>query len=142
MSRNPIVFPDAEAVVIEHVARKLLGFGWSVPVVRRIPNPRPATFVRILRTGGTRATLVTEAAQLTVDVWSNEPTFAAELAQLVAAIMRAAPPALVGGTPCYLVEDLSTPADLPDPSSNQPRHTFSVLMHLRGQTQIPDPASA
>lgn len=130
MTAQPIVFPDAVATVLNHVAAQLPSHGYTgVPTHKNIPTTRPPRFVRALRTGGPRHNLVVDAAQITVECWADTDVAAEDLAQVVRGVVNAMP----YNTACYRVDELGGPADLPDPASNQSRTTWSVLVYLRGQ---------
>lgn len=123
-----VIFPDAAAAVIAHLDDVL-----DVPVSRTVPNPRPASFVTVLRTGGAAAdAAVVDGAQLTFEAWASDHPSAHDLAQLVRAHVRAMAGQVIDGTAVYRVEEFSGPQDLPDPESTQPRWTFTALVHVRG----------
>jgi hypothetical protein len=126
-----IVFPPAVATMIDYLRSQLAHLGDSAPVVHAIPDPRPGRFVHVLRTGGVRHTVVTDAAQLTLECWADRPDHAEALAQTVRALVNAMSTRSTWAT-VYLVEEASGPAELPDLISNQSRYTWSVLVHLRG----------
>lgn len=125
MSLQPVVFPDA----VETVADYLNTVMPSVPTHRRVPAIRPGAWLRIIRTGGVRNTVVTDAAQITIEAWANDAGVAADLAQLTRAWLHASV-----GVICYGVDELGGPADLPDIESQQQRYTFTLIIHLRGTT--------
>lgn len=127
-----ILFPNAGRVVIDHLESRLVELGQACPVVHTVPTPRPAKFVKVIRTGGIRQTLVTDSAQLTFEAWANSPTTAELLAETVRAIVYAMKATVVGGVRIANVEELSGPADLPDPDSQQHRYTFSAFIQTRG----------
>lgn len=61
MSARPlVVMPDAVAVTVGYLRHALAAAGAPVPVVSRIPNPRPKKFVRVRRVGGLRETPVSD----------------------------------------------------------------------------------
>lgn len=121
---QPIVFPDAVEVVLDYYATVLPG----VESHRQIPASRPTQWLRVLRTGGVRETLVTDAAQITVEAWADTPAAATDLAQLARAHLNASL-----GVIAWRIEELGGPADLPDLESQQHRYTWTALVHLRGQ---------
>lgn len=133
-----IVFPDATMVVLDHLAATLPTFGSAASTHREIPDPRPALFIRVLRTGGTRYSLVSDGAQLTFEAWATTSAAAHDLAQLARGIVNAMPGTVIGGVAVYRVDELSGPGDLPDPVSNQQRYTWSAVVHLRGAAVEPD----
>ncbi len=122
-----IVFPDTVALVVTH-----LGDNLDEPVYSRIPNPRPAEFVTVQRTGGPRRNLVTDEAQITVDSWAQTPAEAHDLAQLARAYINSLPGQQVDGVAIYKSDELAGPADLPDPLSDQPRYSQSFAISARG----------
>ena len=126
-----IVFPDAEQVLCDWLEPALAARGTAVPVTTRVPSPRPARFVRVIRTGGVRATLVTDAPQVTVESFAGTEAAAAALAQLCRALLNAAP-GQVAAAVVYKVVELAGPQNLPDPLTDQIRYTQTFEIHLRG----------
>lgn len=123
-----ITFPNCAALVIIRMRAALPGLTF----VHDVPNPRPATFVRIFRTGGPKATLVTDAAQLTIESWAADADTACDNAELVRAHINDLPGRVVNGHAFYLVEEMSGPAELPDPVSMSRRFTWTASVHVRG----------
>lgn len=122
-----ITFPDTVALLIGHLDANL-----TEPVRHRIPNPRPATFVTLRRTGGPKRNLVTDQAQVTAESWADTDQAAHDLAQEVRALLNALPGTVVDGVAVYRCDELSGPADLPDPLSDQARYSQSFSVALRG----------
>lgn len=127
-----IVFPNAGRAVIDHLETRLAALGQACPVVHTVPKSRPAKFVKVIRTGGIRQTLVTDSAQLTFEAWANSPTVAETLIEYVRAVIHAMKATVVSGVRIAAIEELSGPADLPDPDSQQYRYTFSAFVQTRG----------
>jgi hypothetical protein len=127
MTSELIVFPDIEGGLIDYLNDAL---AWAVH--GPIPNPRPARFTRVIRTGGPRATLVTDGAQVTIESWGVTETQSAGDAQTVRAHVNALRGEQVAGATVYLVEELSGPGNLPDPDSAQARYVQSFRIHVRG----------
>lgn len=128
-----LVFPDVAEVAVEAAAAGLADAGRTVPVGTVVPNPRPAEFVRITRAGGLRRNLVTEDARVVVEAWAQADEDAADLAELVRAVLHA----LAGTTSdddvrVYRVDDTEGPADDPDPMSDQPRYQLALSITVRG----------
>lgn len=124
---SAVTFPDVAAVVISRLktALPLLAFHHDVP------NPRPTTFIRIFRTGGPRANLVVDSAQLTVESWAPDVDTAMTNAQAVRARLNAlyeqyASPAI------YRIDEFSGPQELPDPLSDSRRVTWTAAVLIRG----------
>lgn len=127
-----IVFPDATSVTIDYLLDRLAEHAETIPVVKDIPDPRPARFVRVLRLGGPRRNLVVDQATLAVESWDDDPAGAMDLAQLVRGLLHAAEGVTEDGTTIYTVDEFSGPAELPDPLSNQPRVTQQFSIGFRG----------
>jgi hypothetical protein len=117
-----VLFPDVEMALCNLLRNPLLG----VPVVADIPATRPAEFVRVIRTGGPRETLRSEAAIVAVEAWAQKKARAVELANKARAVLNAADGSVFG------VRELSGPAYLPDPSSTQIRYTMTFQARTRG----------
>jgi len=124
---EPIFFPDAEAAWRTHLDTLL-----DVPVSVQVPNPRPSSFVRVIRTGGPRANVVVDNVQLTIECWADTTVAAAALASVVRAHVNAAQGGPVGGVWCGRVAEMGGPANLPDPSTDQYRYSWSVMAAMRG----------
>lgn len=128
-----ILFPDAAATVIGALNTQLPAFGFTaVPVRSRVPAQRPARFVRVFRTGGPRANIVTDGAQLTVEAWSTSDVEAHDLAQAARAIVGGLEGTVTGGVTVCTVDEFSGPAFLPDPTSDQSRFTWTTSVNVRG----------
>lgn len=128
-----IVFPDAVAATIGALNSQLSALGFAgVPVRSRVPNPRPSRFVLVFRTGGPRANIVTDGAQVTVEAWADNDADAHDLAQAARAIVNSLEGTVTGGVTFYGVEELAGPGNLPDPESNQSRYTWSSIVNVRG----------
>lgn len=124
-----IVFPDPVAALVADLS--IPGYA-DVPVVGRIPNPRPSRFVRALRIGGPRRDIVADNAMLTIEAWAESDAQSALLAQATRAAVNALAGTVLGGAAVYEVTELSGPANLPDPDSSQSRHTWTVEIAMRG----------
>lgn len=127
------VFPDAAAVACSCLAAGLPAQGFEgVSCGTRVPDPRPAAFVRVLRTGGPQDTPVTDYAQLTIESWADDEGTAQDVAQMCRALLMASVGSRVNSTPVCGYEELNGPQNLPDPTSAQPRYTFTIRYRLRG----------
>lgn len=124
-----VVFPDTVSAVCAHLGSELAARGYAgIHVGRLVPAVRPSVLVQVNRTGGTRngdPSVPLEQAQVTVDCWGPSPAAAHDLAQLARALARSTPGA-------YRVDEISGPADVPDPLSNQPRFRATYLITVRG----------
>lgn len=128
-----ILFPDAVAAVISALNAQLPDLGFTgVPVRTKVPNPRPARFITVFRTGGPRLNIVVDSAQVTVEAWAADGGSAHDLAQAARAIINSLEGTSVSGTLMYGINEFSGPADLPDPESGQSRYTWSTSVNTRG----------
>ena len=129
--------PSASNIVVTYDNAAALVIAYLKPLVtplevhHDVPNTRPATFIRILRTGGPRDGVL-DLAQLTVESWA----YAADTAETNAQIVRRHLNNLVGQVlslhPVYKVIELSGPHELPDPLSDSRRVTWSAQVWIRG----------
>jgi hypothetical protein len=124
-----LVFPDAEAVVIDYLDDQLDG---DVPVSLTIPTTRPDEFVTVQRSGGPRLNMVADRPVLLVECWAQGATRAKAIAEEARALITAMRGQVIGGVTIYHVNDAAGPSYLPDPSSTQPRYTFTVEVAMRG----------
>lgn len=124
--------PDAVAVVTGYLRAALADAGQPVPVVSRIPSPRPATFVRVERIGGTRQTVVSDRPRLDIHCWAETETAAHDLAALSRGLLGAIP-GVRDGVTVYSVAEVGGPIWLPDAESSQPRYAFALEIHMRGR---------
>lgn len=125
---TPVTFPDAAACAVT-----ILNAALTPTVYTRVPNPRPATFVRLSRDGGIRRSVVVDQATLVVECWAASEEAAQDLAQLARAALHAAEATTVGsyGT-VYRVDEVAGLSFAPDPESDQPCYRFTVSLALRG----------
>jgi hypothetical protein len=128
-----VVFPDVEATVRIWLEDVLPSYGLTHKVHTRVPNPRPAKFIRIQRTGGPSTNVVVDGAQVTFEVWDNSSAAAAKDAQTVRAVLNATRNVRTpSGDLIYRVDEFSGPSLLPD-ASDQHRYSWTVRMHMRGE---------
>ena len=120
-----ILFPDAEGLLVTYLAGLL-----TEPVSTKVPDPRPATFVTIFRTGGGPNGLVTDNPLLAYEAWAATEIAASNLAARVGAYLRAVD--VVDGTQFYGPVTVTGPINLPDPASGQARYTGFVSVGVRG----------
>lgn len=132
MANQVIVFPDARTIAINYVRAALVARGeTTVKVQSRIPTPNDRDLVRIFRTGGV-STLVTDDAQLTIEVYALTDVRAHDLAQLVRALLKAARGTVQGGVTVYGVNEFTGPNEFPDPITEKPRYSWSIHFSVRG----------
>lgn len=127
-----IVFPDVTAAMTTLLRSRLAALGSSVPVGTRVPNPRPAAFVLVRRVGGATRNLVVDEATLVVEAWAANESASHDLAQLARAVVHSALGTTTTAGTIYRTDEFAGPASLPDPDSDQARHTFTVSVAARG----------
>lgn len=132
---DPIIFPDAVAIVVHYLQFEFALRSETAPVSSGVRSPRPSRFVTVRRVGGVRQTIVSDAASLTVEAWAPLEQDARDLAQLCRALIVAMEGTAQEDVPIYRVTEFAGPADLPDPQSNIPRCTFTVSISVRGTTE-------
>jgi hypothetical protein len=123
-----VTFPDAAAVVLERLRIALPALQFA----HEVPNPRPAVFIRIYRVGGPEANLVVDAALLAIESWAPDAGTAAANAEQVRGHLRALPEQAGQSPQVYRVRSASGPAELPDPSSQSRRVTWTAEVLVRG----------
>ena len=119
-----VKFLDVPLLVCAYLRASSLLTGLYVGT--NVPPTRPAEFFRVLRTGGAKETLRSEAAQITVEAWAQTEARASDLLSTARAILNAADAQLFG------VREFSGPANLPDPTTAQIRFTMSFQIRARG----------
>lgn len=120
------MFPDPETLVVDYL-RALIA---PIKAYTRVPAQRPASFVRVVRTGGSLRSVAHEDAQITVECWSTDSVAASDLARRVAGLLEVmdvpgghvpqGPPGWVG-----------RPAYLEDPIAGVPRYLMTCIVRLR-----------
>ncbi len=138
MSAEVVVFPDVVEAVTLYLRGELAGRGFTTTVATDVPTTRPAELVRVLRTGGVHHAdpgVPVEQAQITVECWAQAGQGDAhDLAQLCRALLFAARGVVEGVLFCR-AEEIAGPAYLPDPLSDDPRYTLTVLLTVRGDPE-------
>ena len=130
-----ILFPDAALTVVTYLAAELADRSDTAVVRTRVPDVRPDRFVRVERLGGVRTNLVTDSAVVTVECWAATEADAAELAQLVRALIFASEGTTQGGAAVYNVTEVGGLAHLPDPDTEHQRYVFTAQIGLRGTAE-------
>lgn len=122
LTESPIIFPDAEETVREYLLPLMPG----VRIATRVPNPRPASWLRIMRTGGPRESRFVDRPQITLEGWGPDENTAGQLLEDARAWLNAA------GGRIFGVEEIGGPANLPDPTTAQIRYTMTLWVRIRG----------
>lgn len=141
MIRPVIVMPDAVAVAADYLRGALKATGRPVPVVSRVPSPRPPAFVRVQRVGGTQQTPVSDRPRLDFHCWAESESSASDLTALARGLVNAMP-GVRGGVTVYRVQEVGGPMWLPDDQTSAPRYAFAVEIHMRGRVlDTPNPVA-
>ncbi len=89
-------------------------------------------FVKVIRTGGPRATPVSDRPQLTFEAYAKRGSRAWELAEEARAAVLALAGTTVDGTNVKEIGEPGGPSNLPDPIfPDYARYTFTLTVHLR-----------
>ncbi|WP_157509584.1 hypothetical protein [Leifsonia sp. Root4] len=99
-----------------------------VKVATKVPATRPASFVRVYRTGGAALNRVLDQPQITVDAWAANEVDAFELAAKCREAL------LNNASQMQLVRGATEVGGLhlnPDPGTNTPRYRFTVGLSVR-----------
>ena len=116
---------DVEQAVTGHL-RALLG----VPVVTRVPDPRPPVFVQVRRVGGT-AELVWDRPRLDVFAWAGSDEAAHDLGMAARAALHDLQGTSALGVPCYQASEFLGPRRADDEATGTPRVWLTVDLSLR-----------
>ncbi|MFH0243592.1 hypothetical protein ACGRHY_14460 [Streptomyces sp. HK10] len=119
-------FPDLNAALIGY----LTPLRAPVPVVSRVPDPRPDRLVQVRRVGGQAEPPVRDAARVDVHCWDPDDAAAMNLALAVRAEVWALSGTSLLGVPCYRVSEFLGPRLDDDPVTGSPRvwATYSLLV--------------
>lgn len=126
-----IIDADAEALIITYLDEEIRKYEVppEVPVADRPPQSGD-TFVVVARTGGVRRDLVTDQAQITIDVVAGRNTDALLLIRLIRALLNDVWGKSLQGHAIYSVAELSGPYQ--NPTENDPnRYTQTFLIAIR-----------
>jgi hypothetical protein len=118
-----IQFPDIEGA--------LVGFLKNVNIAAstKVPNPRPAEFVTLRRTGGVRVGPVTDTPLVDFEAYAANDLKAQQLGERVRGLIseRTGIAANV-----YRVGEVGGLANLPDPDTTGSRYVFKAEFRVRG----------
>jgi hypothetical protein len=117
-------FDDVEAMVNPFIKAHSGG----AKVGTKVPNPRPAVFVRAWVTGGSAVNRVLERVQITVDVWAGSTVAASALISDIrhAFLNDYTDMPLVRG-----VEEITRPYYNPDGDADRYRFTVALMARAR-----------
>ena len=99
--------------------------GLGVPVATEVPAARPASFIRVLATGGVERNLGQVDPTFLVECWAGSSVAAEALARTAWQTLRAAQGVVLGdGTAWAAQASLTLPVDYPDARTGSPRFQF------------------
>lgn len=126
-----VVYPDAEALVLDAIADEL-----SVTKHSVVPTDRDGTetFLACRRVGGPNRDVVVDDATLSIEAWAPTKAAAHDLIQQARGVLHSLVGSQLDGVPVYDVSEFAGPAYLPDPDSSHPRYTLTASVSLRGST--------
>jgi len=126
------MFPDTEAVVVTYLNSRLQSAGSAARASTRVPNPRPASLVRVMRTGGTLRSVSHEDSHITVECWAASSVDAISLTRQVAAWLSE-----LDQSGCHVPQGhtgwVGRPVYLEDPTAEVPRYVMTVIVRSRIQ---------
>jgi hypothetical protein len=116
------MFRDIEALACAFFRDEL-----AVPTASEVPRDRPATFLRVWRTGGAAVNRRLDAPILTVQAWAPTKVAAAELGNRARSYLYDAGGRLL---PVSRLEETTGAYYDPDPATESPRVTFSATLYV------------
>jgi len=121
-----LTFPDIEDLLATHLAAAL-----GVPAgTRAAPE---SSFIRVLRTGGPPATRVSDSPQVTVEAYHRLESGAINLLERARLALMELPGTAVDGFRVKSAEIIGGPSNLPDPTHESHRYTFTAVVQIRGK---------
>lgn len=130
MTLELVAPPDAEAEIAAHLAARLHALGDTAAVATHIPNPAPSRIVRVIRAGGVKLDLITDAALMITECCDDDEVAAADLARKVRAIIFQSAPGYVNSVWCSEIREGGTAFE-PDPETLKPRYVITAEWHLQ-----------
>lgn len=121
-----LAFPDVEELLSVH-----LGAVLGVPAGTRLAAV--SSFVRVLRTGGPAPTRITDSPQVTIEAYHSRESGAIALLGRARRALADLPGTDLGGWAVKSVTELGGPANLPDPTTESHRYTFTAVVQIRGK---------
>lgn len=121
-----VVFPNTVVLVIDYLDNLL-----SIPVDSRVPDPRPARWVQVRRTGGVKL-FVRDRVNLTFTSWdADDEDRCAQTLYEVRGFVHDLWNSRVLGPQVYGVQELSGPIDDNDEKSGDHISWFSCQLDIR-----------
>jgi hypothetical protein len=122
--------PDIEATLVAILADEL-----DVPAYSQVPRDRQSgsdPFVVVRRLGGVRGSYVTDEPMVTIEAWAPDRSDAFALCAEACDVLFDLPGTVTDGVTFYRTVETSGPTNLPDPDSQMPRYTSTLLVRVRG----------
>ena len=124
-----IIYADAEQLIIDYLTEQLPPLGVQVPISDRVPLDSTSS-ITVIRTGGVRRDLVTDEAQLTVDVRGPTNSECVRILNLARALINDLYGRSLAGHAIYSTRELSGPYSNPTPADLN-RYSQSFLVAVR-----------
>lgn len=118
---------DGVAVAVAYLKGQFTARGETASVSSKVPNPRPAKFVKVRVMGGFRPDQSRYAPMLTFECWGPDDVTASDLGRLTEALIEAMPDLHDG---CTHVVQVGGLINQPDPESGSPRFVFTKQIYL------------
>ena len=127
-----VIFPDSEALLSNYLQANLPSLIGSVHVGTEVPNPRndDEGFIRIIRTGGPRQTLVSDGPQITLEAWAYNAERAYQIITNARALLHALEGTSYLGAAFYRMTEFTGPQY--SPSEEIPRYVWTFIIGVRG----------
>lgn len=124
-----LTFPDIEDLLCIH-----MGTALDVPVGTQLASV--STFIRVLRTGGPAQTRITDSPQVTIEAYHPRESGAIALLGEARRYLADLPGTELDGWAVKSVTELGGPVNLPDPTTESHRYTYSAVVQVRGKQPI------
>jgi hypothetical protein len=130
----PVKYPSAVLLAVQWLRTALpLATGHDVAVHAKVPNPRPAgPMVVVRRTGGLPDSAYRDRPRLDLQCWDEDEHAAEDLAGWAHAVMLQAKNQLVNGVRIGRTDTFLGPYVNPDPASSAPRYLLTVEWQVPG----------
>ena len=129
-----IIDADVEQLIIDYLAAQLPPLGVTAPVADRVPADSIQS-VTVIRTGGVRRDLVTDEAQITVDVRAATNADCVHILNLARALLNDLYGRSLAGHAIYTTRELSGPYSNPT-KSDLNRYSQSFLVAVRAARAV------
>lgn len=125
-------YPDALPLLRTY----LLPIVAPVPVVTRVPDPRPERLVQVRRVGGPALVPVRDQARIDVFTWDPDDSPAMALALTVREAVWALAGTSTLGPQVYRIEEFLGPRMADDPITHSPRTWATYELTIRADSAI------